>query len=63
MRDMDNVVENRDFPTIDFSKPYDKSNWQPVSFEEACNILRSNPITPDMSYEERLEVQKRRFGL
>lgn len=37
--------------------------WQPKTFQEACEIVRANPITNDMTYEERLAAQKRRFGL
>ena len=33
------------------------------SHEEAAAIVRANPITKDMTYEERLAVIKRRFGL
>ena len=33
------------------------------SFEERCEIARRTVITDDMSYEERLEMQKRRYGL
>ena len=33
------------------------------SFEERCEIVRRTAITPDMTYEERLEMQKRRYGL
>lgn len=33
------------------------------SFEERCKILRRTAITRDMSYEERLAMQKARYGL
>ena len=33
------------------------------TFEEACDIVRKNRITEDMTYEERLAVIKARFGL
>ena len=33
------------------------------SFEERCEIARRTAITSDMTYEERLAAQKRRFGL
>jgi len=33
------------------------------SFEERCEILRRTAITSDMTYEERLEMLKRRYGL
>ena len=38
-------------------------NWKPKTFDEACAIVRANPITEEMTYEERLAAQKRRFGL
>lgn len=38
--------------------------WKPDrSFEERCEILRRTSITSDMTYEERLAMQKRRYGL
>lgn len=41
-----------------------KEEWQPCkSIDEAAAIVRANPITKDMTYEERLAAQKRRFGL
>jgi len=33
------------------------------SFDERCDIVRQTPITKEMSYEERLAAQRRRFGL
>lgn len=33
------------------------------SFEERCEIARRTAITSDMSYEERLDMQRRRYGL
>lgn len=33
------------------------------SFEEKCEIVRHTPITRDMTYEERLAAQRRRYGL
>ena len=33
------------------------------SFEERCEIVRRTAITSDMTYEERLAAQKRRYGL
>jgi len=33
------------------------------SFEERCEIARRTAIISDMAYEERLEMQKRRYGL
>lgn len=33
------------------------------SFEERCEIARRTDITSDMTYEERLAAQKRRYGL
>ena len=33
------------------------------SFEERCEIVRRTAITSDMTYEERLARQKRRYGL
>jgi len=32
-------------------------------FEQRCEIVRRPSITPDMSYEERLAAQRRRYGL
>ena len=38
--------------------------WKPASsLEEAINIVKSHPITKDMTYAERLAEQKARFGL
>ena len=33
------------------------------SFEERCEIVRRTAITSDMTYEERLAAQRRRYGL
>lgn len=33
------------------------------SFEERCEIARRTAITPDMTYDERLAMQKARYGL
>lgn len=33
------------------------------SFDERCEIVRRTIITNDMTYEERLAVQRRRYGL
>ena len=33
------------------------------SFEERCEIIRRTPITKEMTYEERLAAQRRRYGL
>ena len=33
------------------------------SFEERCEIVRRTAITSDMTYEERLTMQKARYGL
>jgi hypothetical protein len=33
------------------------------SLEERCEIVRRTAITSDMTYEERLEAQRRRYGL
>ena len=33
------------------------------SFEERCNIVRRTAITREMPYEERLAMQKARYGL
>lgn len=33
------------------------------SFEERCEIVRRTAITEDMTYEERLAMQKARYGL
>lgn len=33
------------------------------SFEERCDIVRRTVITSDMTYEERLAIQKARYGL
>ena len=33
------------------------------SFEERCEIVRQTPITLEMTYEERLAAQRRRYGL
>ena len=37
--------------------------WKPMSHEEAIKVVKENPISLDMTYEERLAVLKRRFGL
>ena len=34
-----------------------------ASFEERCEIARRTAITRDMTYEERLAAQRRRYGL
>jgi hypothetical protein len=41
----------------------DNKEWQPMSHEEAIKTVKENPISLDMTYEERLAAQKRRFGL
>lgn len=33
------------------------------SFEERCEIVRQTAITRKMTYEERLAMQKARYGL
>ena len=33
------------------------------SFEERCEIARRTALTPEMTYEERLAMQRRRYGL
>lgn len=33
------------------------------SFDERCEIVRETPITLEMTYEERLAAQRRRYGL
>jgi hypothetical protein len=33
------------------------------SFEQRCEIVRRTAITPDMTYEQRLAAQRRRYGL
>jgi hypothetical protein len=33
------------------------------SFDEKCELIRRTPLTSDMTYEERLEMQRRRYGL
>ena len=33
------------------------------SLEERCELVRRTAITSDMTYEERLEAQRRRYGL
>lgn len=33
------------------------------SFEERCEIARRTAITSDMTYEERLRMLKRRYGV
>jgi hypothetical protein len=33
------------------------------SFEERCDIVRNTAITREMTYEERLQMQKARYGL
>ena len=33
------------------------------SFEERCEIARCTAITREMTYEERLAMQKARYGL
>lgn len=32
-------------------------------FEQRCEIFRRTAITRDMTYEERLAAQRRRYGL
>ncbi len=34
-----------------------------LSFDERCDILRKTPISLNMSYNERLLILKRRFGI
>lgn len=33
------------------------------TFDERCEILRQTRLTREMSYEERLAMQKARYGL
>lgn len=33
------------------------------SLEERCEIARRTALTPEMTYEERLDMQRRRYGL
>ena len=49
------------------SKDMSKDGWVEFnpnrSFEERCEIVRRTAITPEMTYEERLAAQRRRYGL
>lgn len=40
-----------------------KQEWKPLTFEQACDLVRREPLTKEMTYEQRLAVQRRRFGL
>lgn len=49
---------------IEQEKKEERFEFKPNrSFEERCEIVRKTAITSDMTYEERLEMQKRRYGL
>lgn len=43
--------------------PHDRTHFHPLSFDEACDLVRSTPISPDMTYEERFDVLKKRYCL
>lgn len=34
-----------------------------LSFDEKCEVLRATRITEDMTYEERFEMLKLRYGV
>lgn len=40
-----------------------KKDWKPLTFDEACDMVRREPLTKDMTFEERLAAQRRRYGL
>lgn len=41
----------------------EEQEWKPLTFDEACERVRQTLITKEMTYEERLEMLKRRYGL
>lgn len=40
-----------------------KQEWQPLTFEQAIDMVKRFPITEDMTYEERLAQLRKRVGL
>lgn len=58
----ENILDKYGIKPAKESQP--TKEWQPAkSIDEAAEIVRSHPITEDMTYEERLAAQKARFGL
>lgn len=40
-----------------------EQEWKPLTFDEALQRVRQTLITKEMTYEERLEMLKRRHGV
>ena len=41
----------------------EEQEWKPLTFNEACERVRQTRITEEMTYKERLEMLKRRYGV
>lgn len=41
----------------------EEQEWKPLTFDEACERVRQTRIAEEMTYEERLEMLKKRHGL
>lgn len=40
-----------------------KKDRESMTFDEKCELLRCTRLTKDMTYEERFEMLKRRYGV
>ena len=40
-----------------------RSAAEKADFDRRCEIVRQTPITREMSYKERLEIQLKRYGV
>ena len=41
--------------------PHERTHFHSLSFDDACDLVRSTPISLDMSYNERFDVLNRRY--
>ena len=59
MKELQILLFNKEDRTMSIKK----EDWKPLTFDEACERVRQTRITEEMTYEERLEMLKRRYGV
>jgi hypothetical protein len=45
------------------NKRKERSAAEKADFDRRCEIVRSTPITQEMTYKERFEMQLKRYGV
>lgn len=45
------------------NKRKERSAAEQADFDRRCEIVRNTPITQEMTYKERLEMQLKRYGV